>query len=80
MSGGVSVEDDDVIKVGGDAVELLDGFVDDLDQPSQSSTAPLWHTSHSKRRVGVKYGVRGIASWCTITWWNEKARSKRENV
>ena len=43
VKGGVGIEDDHVVEVSSDAVEALDDLVDDLDEPSRSSAAPLWH-------------------------------------
>ena len=41
MGSRVGVEHDDVVKVGGDAFEVFDDLVDDLDEPPGQGTAAL---------------------------------------
>ena len=43
MSRGVGIEDDDVVEVGGDAIEVFDDLVDDLDKPPGRGVATLRH-------------------------------------
>ena len=43
MSRGVGIEDDDVVEEGGDAFEVFDDLVDDLDQPPGRGVAALRH-------------------------------------
>ena len=43
VSGGIRIEHDNVIKVGGHGGKAFDGFVDHLDEPSRRPAAPLWH-------------------------------------
>ena len=43
MGSRVGVEHDDVVKVGGDAFEVFDDLVDDLDEPPGRGTAALRH-------------------------------------
>ena len=43
MSRGNGVEDDDVVEVGGDAIEVFGDLVDDLDEPPGRDVATLMH-------------------------------------
>ena len=56
MSRGVGVEDDDVVKAGGDAVEVFDDLVDDLDKPPGRGVAALRHDEPLKESGGGAEG------------------------
>ena len=43
MNRRVGVEDDDVVEVGGDAIEVCEDLVDDLDKPPRRGVAALGH-------------------------------------
>ena len=43
VSGGVRIENDDVVQVGGDAFEVLDDLVDDFNEPARRGVATLRH-------------------------------------
>ena len=43
MSGGIRIEHDNVIEVGGHVDKAFDDFVDHLDEPSRRRAVPLWH-------------------------------------
>ena len=80
MGSRVGVEHDNAVKVGGDAFEVFDDLVHDLDEPPAEALLPLGMTSHSKSRVGVENAVRGMVSLSMVIWWNEDTRSNREKM
>ena len=62
VNGGIRIEHDDGIEVGGHVGKAFGDFVDHLDEPAGATLLPCGMTSHSKRRVGVQNAVRGIVS------------------
>ena len=57
MGSRVGVEHDDVVKVGGDAFEVFDDLVDDLDEPPGRGIAALRHDEPFEKSGGC--GERG---------------------
>ena len=56
MGRGVGVEDGDVVEVGGDAVEVFDDLVDDLDEPPGRGVAALKHDDPFEESSGGSEG------------------------
>ena len=56
VSRGVGVEDDDVVEVGGDAIQVLDDFVDDLDEPPGRGVAASRHEEAPEESRGGEEG------------------------
>ena len=61
VTGGIRIEDDDVVKVGGTLARLLiTSLITLTNLPGAAALLPCGMTSHSKRRVGVQNAARGI--------------------
>ena len=43
VSGGIRVEHDNIIEVGGHVGQAFDDFIDHLEEPLRRQAAPLWH-------------------------------------